>query len=54
MDSSEKPEERPKTAASTKEAPAEETNATTDEGKDVPTDGSSWVPLTPHAKLLSK
>lgn len=48
MDPSEKPEERPKTAASTQGTPVEETNATTDKDKDEASESSSWAPPTAH------
>lgn len=41
VDPAEKPEERPKTAASTTEACAEETNGTTDKDKDEKTESSN-------------
>ncbi|GLD58189.1 retinoblastoma-like protein 2 isoform X1 [Lates japonicus] len=41
VDPSEKPEERPKTATSTKEASAEESNGTTNKDKDENAEGSS-------------
>lgn len=44
VDPSEKPEERPKTATSTKEVSTEETNGTTEKDKDEKTESSSWVP----------
>lgn len=41
VDPSEKPEERPKTATSTKEASTEETNGPADKDKDEKTESSS-------------
>lgn len=41
VDPSETPEDRPKTATSTKQAPAEETNGTTEKEKDEKTKSSS-------------
>ena len=41
VDPSEKPDERPKTATSTKEGSTEETNGTVDKDKDEKTDSSS-------------
>ena len=41
VDPSEKPEERPKTATSTKEAAEEEANGTTEEDKDEKLESSS-------------
>lgn len=46
VDTTEKPEERPKTAASTKETPAEETNGTAN--KDTENDKKQTVPAECH------
>lgn len=43
VDPSEKPQDRPKTAASTKEASTEETGGAADKAQDEKTESSSWV-----------
>lgn len=47
VDPSEKPEERPETAASTNEASVEENNGTTDKVEVEKIENSSWVPSSP-------
>lgn len=51
VDPTEKPEERPKTATSTKEASTEETPGTADKDKDEKSETSGWGPSLSHPKL---